>query len=266
MTLPGTGLVHQPSAMAEWASSLIPALSLPSRPMTWTNAVGGGPLSPCLCSRSRTQSCVPVSVFKLGSIKFIRICFSKLQLQFGFVSLKLYPGPFDWGLNILNVSHAFAIFWFISKDGWTHDYVWILQVVFQRVNSFLNVCRALWLSHVLSMCVMTASPLSEVAHSPHGNQSISRATVPMRGMELTVPIFPKFLNKEGAVSVEVLLELSKSYKIIFIIEKLKSCISVLLQYKVPVFWTVWNRKQTQSEYSGATQLMTTLQSQQLHGQ
>lgn len=81
------------------------------------------------------------------------------------------------------------------------------------------------------MYVMIASSLSEAAHSHHGNRSISRATVPVRGMELTVPISPKFLNKEGAVSVEVLI----SYKLIFIIEKLKSCISILQHYKVPVF-------------------------------
>lgn len=63
------------------------------RPMTLTNPVESEPLSPCLCSRPPTYSCAPASVFKLGSIKLIY--FSKLQLQFGFVSLKLHPGPLD---------------------------------------------------------------------------------------------------------------------------------------------------------------------------
>lgn len=87
--LPGRGLVHQPCVMAEY-TLLMPAVeSLPSRLMGQDKCsmMGVSELPP-VCSRPTTPPCVPESVLKLGTIQLIRIYFSKLQLQFSFVSLK----------------------------------------------------------------------------------------------------------------------------------------------------------------------------------
>lgn len=84
----GTGLVCQPCTIAGHVSLLILALgSFSSSPMGLNKqpVMGASGLPLCVL-QAKHSLYVPETVLKLGTIPLIRIDFSKLQLQFGFVS------------------------------------------------------------------------------------------------------------------------------------------------------------------------------------
>lgn len=131
---------------------------------------------------------------------------------------------------ISSVTHLQSFGLFPQMAGLMH-YVWVLQVVSQRANLFLNVCWVPWpLLCFIHMCDESLFHFEwDCLVSLWGNPPIGRAGMPVRETEITSPFFPtKFLIEEGIVSVEIGLELlQKHTNSCLQLGKLKPCFTVL---------------------------------------
>lgn len=185
---------------------------------------------PSVCSRPTPPPCSQDCSYT--EYNMTKIDFSKLQLLFGFVSLKLHSGPLYWSfeysqsfqshiygrLVISRYIQTFTVVWFISRYFQTNIfmyYVWVYRWCLRgQVYSqpFAGSCGH---SHILSTYYGTVSPVSRLFTLFMGNPPISIARGPMRGTCFHLP--PKFLNGVvvGIVSVETGSHLSKVYKFSF---------------------------------------------------
>lgn len=170
----GTGLMRQPRPWhnAPPCCRQLWNLSHQAR-WAWTNTVSDGvPVLPLWELQASRASCVPEAVLQLGTIQLIRIDVPKLQLQFGFVSLKSHTGPFDWSFEYSQSlqSHIYRLLVGFHRrlNSCTVEgtYRWCLrgQVYSWMFAGFDGHSRA------VSTCVVPA-------HLWAGNQSISLARV-----------------------------------------------------------------------------------------
>lgn len=197
----GTGLVCQPCIIAGPVSLLILALgSFSSSPMGLNKQsvmeVSGLPL--CVL-QAKYSPYIPETVLKLGTMPLIRIEFSKLQLQFGFVSWKLHSGPLDWSFEYSQSfqSHIYSLW--VSFHRWLNSCImygfhrWCLR---GQVYSWM-FAGSYGHSHVLCTCVVLSLLGVGLSTLFKGNCPVSTVRVSVRESGCVFSFSPQFLNREG---------------------------------------------------------------------